>query len=81
VDIVDANQTFERICSSNISILIKLLSILDKQKRSRFDDEYQNIFKESIFWKLIVSDGHGVRREMYRLISVLIDSDQGIAFK
>jgi hypothetical protein len=81
VDLVDANQTFERVCMSNISILIKLLSILDKQKRSRFDDEYQNIFKESKFWKLVVSDGHGVRREIYRLISVLHDSDQGIVLK
>lgn len=77
VDVIDANQTFERVCECNISILIKLLSNLYKEKRLRFDVEYQNIFKESKFWKLLVSEGVGVRREMYRLISVLCDFDQG----
>jgi len=75
VDTIDANHTFERVVQNNISILNKLLCILDKEARSRFNDEYQNIFKESKFWKLLLSDGNGVRREMYRLISLLCDLD------
>ena len=80
VDIIYANQTFERVSICNIAILVKLLSILDKEKRNRFNDEYENLFKESKFWKLAVSEGSGVRREMYRLISVLSDLDTGSSF-
>lgn len=77
VDIIDANQTFERVTESNIFILIKLLSILDMEKRTRFVVQYQNIFKESKFWKLLVSEAAAVRRAMYQLVRVLCDFDHG----
>jgi tRNA(His) 5'-end guanylyltransferase len=75
---VDAEQTFERVTESNISIIIELLSILSQSKRERFKEEYQNLFNESKFWKLTTSQSVGVKREMYRLVGVLCDEDHGI---
>ena len=75
----EANRTFDRVTQSSIAILIKLLSILDKEKRLRYKEEYRNIVKESKFWKLMVSsDSLGVKKEMYCLVGALADLDAGI---